>query len=364
MGGTKINGILQIPEDPADALSDTNKLIESCGMLASESVRAFEASHIVLQQVRPAQDTCMLRKCLMNSISKERKSKIMILKGQCHVDGFPSGDLLLNKVIVRESRLDTNATISAIRTKLSNLDTYMLSIGGDITKFNTCVKGLAESLNARGKTTTDLLVNLFKGHLAVEDKSFNLCALRKQEECDKGRTQTEGSLKNLAKNKTTLLKDAGRCNMPSAEEEKILALQAELKQVSKKWNKEKKGNKSEETEPKKRDWTDKNEDTKKKAEKPAWMSEKPKEENLRKSKSWNNEDWCWCSSETGGKCDGHWRVHKPSKCEGRSHKLLGAKRQSDDAKDKTNSKKPKLAQAISAIQDDSDDEPELGGISE
>jgi hypothetical protein len=71
--------------------------------------------------------------------------------------------------------------------------------------------------------------------------------LRKQEEHDEGGTQTdEDSLmnlaKNLAKNKFTLLKDAGTYNMPSAEEEKILALQAELKQVSKKWNKEKKGN--------------------------------------------------------------------------------------------------------------------------
>jgi hypothetical protein len=139
----EVNGILQIPEDPADALSDNNNLIESCGMLTLESVRAFEASHIALQ-VRPAQDTHMLCKCLVNSVSKEGKSKITIWKDQCHVDGFPSGNLLL-KVIVRESHLDTNATISAIRTKLSNLDTCMLSIGGDVTKVNTCVKGLIES---------------------------------------------------------------------------------------------------------------------------------------------------------------------------------------------------------------------------
>jgi hypothetical protein len=127
----------------------------------------------------------MLYKCLMNSISKEGKSKMTIWKDQHHVNGLPSGDLLL-KVIVRESHLDTNATISTIRTKLSNLDTCMLSIGGDITKFNTYVKGLVEFLNARGETTTDLLINLFKGCLEVEDKSFNLCVLRKQEECDEG----------------------------------------------------------------------------------------------------------------------------------------------------------------------------------
>jgi hypothetical protein len=222
----EINGILQIPEYPADALSETNNLIESCGVLASESVRAFEASHIA-PQVRLAQDTHMLCKCLVNSVSKEGKSKITIWKDQHHVDGFPSGNLLL-EIIVRESHLDTNAMISAIRTKLSNLDACMLSIGGHVTKFNTCVKGLVEALNTRGETTTDLLIYLFKGCLVVDDKSFNLCVLRKQEEHDEGGTQTEDSLMNLAKNKFTLLKDAGRCNMPSAEEEKILALQAEL----------------------------------------------------------------------------------------------------------------------------------------
>jgi hypothetical protein len=62
-------------------------------------------------------------------------------------------------------------------------------------------------------------------------------------------------------------------------------------------------------------------------------------------------------------CGGHWRVHKPSKCEGRSHKFLG-KHQSDDAKDKTSSKKLKLAHAISTIQDGSDDEPESGAETE
>jgi hypothetical protein len=26
--------------------------------------------------------------------------------------------------------------------------------------------------------------------------------------------------------------------------------------------------------------------------------------------------WNWCSPETGGKCGGCWRVHKPSQCRG------------------------------------------------
>ena len=112
-----VSGILQIPEDPANVMSDTDNLIESYGMITIETVRTFEASYIALQ-VRPAQDTYLLYKCLMKSISKEGKSKITIWKDQYHVNGMPSGNLLL-KIIIRESHLDTNATISTIRTNLA-----------------------------------------------------------------------------------------------------------------------------------------------------------------------------------------------------------------------------------------------------
>ncbi len=227
----EVNEILQIPEDPVDMLSDTNNLIENYGRITIETIRAFETSYIAMP-IRPAQDTCMLHKCLVKSISKEGKSKITIWKDQYHVSGMPSGVLLL-KFIIRESHLDANATISNIRTNLSNLDEHMLKIGGDITKFNTYVKELIDQLTARGATTTDLLINLFKGYLAVEDKSFNTHILKKKEAYEEGGAQDEDSLMLLAKNKFTLLSDAGRYNMPSAEEEKILALQAELKQVSK-----------------------------------------------------------------------------------------------------------------------------------
>ena len=70
----------------------------------------------------------------------------------------------------------------------------------------------------------------------------------------------------LAKNKFTLLKDAGRHNMPSAEEEKILALKAEIKQVSKRWSKERKGENPNDKASKKRgDDNDKDKDNNKTA---------------------------------------------------------------------------------------------------
>jgi hypothetical protein len=122
---------------------------ESYGVISMDQIREFGATYID-QAVRPAQDTYLLYMCLMNSISKAGESNIIIWSDQYMVHGLPSGTLLLN-VIVQESHLDTNGTISSIHMKLSSLDSYILTIGADITKFNGYVKLLINSLAAHGK---------------------------------------------------------------------------------------------------------------------------------------------------------------------------------------------------------------------
>jgi hypothetical protein len=37
---------------------------------------------------------------------------------------------------------------------------------------------------------------------------------------------------------------------------------------------------------------------------------------LTKYQTWNNRKSFWCCCETGGKCPGKWRVHKPRDCKG------------------------------------------------
>lgn len=107
----------------------------------------------------------------MNSLSIEGTQKASIWKEKYTVSGVPSGTALL-KVIIRESSIDKNATSRHIRQKLSSLDTYLPSIGHDISKMNCYVKDLIRQLNARGETTTDLLIKLFKGYNASSDGDF------------------------------------------------------------------------------------------------------------------------------------------------------------------------------------------------
>lgn len=120
----------------------------------------------------------------MASLSSEAKKKVLIWSDQyqIEVDGGRFNGVALLKVIIRESHLDTNATTNQIRTKLSSLDTYVTTVNNDIGKVNQYVKLLVQSLAVRNHTTSDLLINLFKGYGAVSDEAFRAWLVRKQDD--------------------------------------------------------------------------------------------------------------------------------------------------------------------------------------
>jgi hypothetical protein len=85
----------------------------------------------------------------------------------------------------------------------------------------------------RGKSTQDLLTNLFKGQQAATDKTFVKYIRRKVERYEEGEDVTADALMEQADNKFKLLKESGSWNAPSKQEEKILALQTEIKNLRK-----------------------------------------------------------------------------------------------------------------------------------
>ena len=355
----EIGGILQIPENPHDLLSDTIKFIDNYGQISLEEILAFERTYINLP-VRPAQDSIMLFKCLMNSISKEGKVKINTWKHQYVVEindvTYNSGTLLL-KIIVRESHLDTNATTATIRTKLSSLDTYILTIGCDIVKFNSYVQLLIDSLKARGETTQDLLTNLFKGYLAASDKTFVEYIRRKLESYEEGFGTNPDTLMQQASNKFKLLKQAGKYNAPSEDEEKLLALLAEVRSLKKITKGKGKVLFPKKATPEKSSGSAVKKGRNAPEEKPSWFFKEPKQEDLHKPRMYKDKQWYYCSSKTGGKCSGVYCRHKPSQCEGKAHKFVTFSGDSKGSPDKRksnakdNDRKIKLAKAMVTIQE-------------
>ena len=236
--------------------------------------------------------------------------------------GKISSGLLLLKVIIRESHADSNATITSIRLKLTNLDAYMKSVHSYIKKFNEYVILLVQSLEARSQTTNDLMTNLFKGYLAASDKTFRLYITSKQDDYDEtsignqaSNAMTATKLMHLAKTKYDILNEKGEWNAPSAKDQ-IIALKAEVRGLKKsqkigkgKKQQAKGGGKS-------------NNKKRKKSSKPKGDgTQHPKEwsapgQNDLKTRTYKGVPWHWCHETTGGQCTGKWRVHKPTECKG------------------------------------------------
>ena len=371
------NGILHIPNDHTDPMSNTKYLPSEYGQIDMATITRFEKSYLG-QPVRPAQDSYILYQCLLNSLSKEAKIKIQVWESEYIIMNdagtyVPSGNLLL-KVIIRESHLDTNATTQSIRMKLSNLDVYINTINNDITKFNGYVKGLVLSLSARGHRTEDLLSNLFKGYLAVSDKVFVKYIAGKMEKYEEGKEFSPDQLMQLADNKYRLMKEKMVWDAPSEEEEKILALQAQVNLLKKNTNRQPrdrrndnsgKGSRNKQYVNANQNRGNANGNQKRNRNvlpKPDWMKHKPKHEDLRNPREWSGSTWWWCGKETGGKCSpSQWRAHPPNECRGtmRKREFLAVRdeeRKDDQRNPNRNEKKLKISEALTSIVENDDDE--------
>uniref|UniRef100_A0A7S1YA70 Uncharacterized protein n=1 Tax=Grammatophora oceanica TaxID=210454 RepID=A0A7S1YA70_9STRA len=130
---------------------------------------------------------------------------------------------------------------------------------------------------------------------------------------------TANKLMQLAKEKYKVRTVQGKWNAPSLEEEKIMVLEARLNKLDNSKRTPKGSNDGKRGQPGKRKHQQKDEEKKKTTKylpKPEWMNEEPTKEDLFKPKMWNNKKWWYCSEKTGGKCDGKYRIHKPSDCHG------------------------------------------------
>ena len=118
-----------IPDYPIFPKNYTN-LLTNHNELDIEDVLRFEKSYIN-SPTRATEDTNMLYHCLIGSLSKVGRTKVMVWEDQYKIKGRPSGNLLL-KIIIRESHLDSNATATSLQNQLSSLDHFITTVGCDI----------------------------------------------------------------------------------------------------------------------------------------------------------------------------------------------------------------------------------------
>ena len=293
--------IMMIPKDPAtDMLADLRDITVHYGKITIEQVQDF-AKRFVGQENLAAQHDMMLYKCLSKSLTDEAREKVSMFSDIYRITpinepeskGINSG-LVMLKVIIQESYIDTNFTVRAIREKLSSLDLYMEEVGSDVEKFNNHVRYLVESLAARGEETKDLLPNLFKGYKAASDTKFVEYIERQEEKYDDGEPVTEKSLMVLAKNKYDARIEKKLWSTKPSDKSEIIALQAQVDEFKAFMATQKSATPT---------WTT----AQGRRRVPAWMNEKPKDGEP-KTKQVRGKKYHWCPKHN------RWVVHDPKDC--------------------------------------------------
>ena len=226
------NDILLIPTDLTQP-NETVDILSLHGSLSLEQISAHALTY-VNTETRAAQDSIQLYTCIINSLTKTAQTSVTLLKSEYTIDDaqpIVSGTCLL-KVVIRKSQIDTNATTSHIIEKLGRIDKIVIAQNSDIEKVNETIKALIEELATRGETTQHLVINLFEGYKVASDRNFVAYIKRKQDDYNDGKsTLTPDTLMYLTTNYYNTLLEAGDWDQPSQEDEKIIALEAQVKKL-------------------------------------------------------------------------------------------------------------------------------------
>ena len=338
-------GILHVSVDPSDANAQRKYILDKYGDMNLDLIEDYEASYIG-DDSREAQDNRALYYAILSSLNEDGKSIVKSFKSEHYItcddnEKRPSA-LCLLKIIIREAYLDSSATTNQLMTALRELPTAMAECGNNIIKFNSQVNALIAGLRARGAEAPDITTDLLRGYKACSDKSFRQFVNRKEEQIDEESNLTYQELMQLAANKFKKSKTLGVWEAPSDEEEKIIALQAELQQLKK----QRGGHQQNRRGGQRKDAAKKT-----KKEIPKWMTMKPSKDKMTKPLTKDGKEWHWCSTETGGKCDGIFRRHKPSECKGAAKKR-GTSNDDSKVTAEKKQKKVQIKKALSAIADD------------
>jgi hypothetical protein len=310
------DSILDIPDKIDEPNGSYKNLLKDYGNISLDHIKNWVPTYLN-RESRAAQDSYALYQCLMNSLSLKGRSKITLYRNEYFVGMRPSGALLL-KVIIRESRIDTRATVRHIRAKLNALPAYIASINYDIPAFNRYVLDLLEQLHARGETTHDLLANLFTAYKTCNDADFVYFIKRRSTDYDRGEDITEHTLMRDAQIQYQTQIGDGTWGLPTKEQEQIVALETKIKELTKKKsprgndrnNRNGKNGRGKQGGSNRSNGSQRNNnnDNLRNADIPEWKKKAPADKDKDKSKKKDGKVWWWCPHHN------LWCIHKPSQC--------------------------------------------------
>jgi hypothetical protein len=196
--------------DPVTTLSTSRNLLSEYGTISLESVRTQVTMYYATSS-REAQDSFMASLTLNFLKLINIDSKVYHLSPIVAADGpVPSGPLLL-KLIISQAHIELDSNIEPL---------------------NFYIKAQTKSLSARGETSSNLLIRLFKGYKAAADVEF-LELIRRNEDnaYEEGEDVDTNDFMADALLKFKAGKLVGKRYTPTKEQGQILALTAQVEQL-------------------------------------------------------------------------------------------------------------------------------------
>lgn len=218
--------IIEIP----DTNGSSRNLILQYGQLSKENIRNHVASYLGQDNSRRSQNAQQMYYCIMASLSEAGKNKILSESDHYIINGEFSGPDLF-KLLMNKTIIDTRATSTTLLSNLMNLDDYMATCNSNIELFNQYAKVNYEGLKARGEDVPSFIVYLFKGYKAAADEQFRKYIQYQRDAYDQGENMDHNLLMTRALNKYKTMMDENEWCAMSPQEEQIVALSAELKQL-------------------------------------------------------------------------------------------------------------------------------------
>jgi len=298
------------------------------GALTMAQVRANSDTYMVGVQDRRTQNSLAMAQCLYKSIDKVLRMKVSNVPGnyEYQINGrtVSDGPLFL-MAILSHCAFKTMSTATNVRIQLTRLQEYMKSDAmksGDIISFNNYVNVLRNQLASLNQTMddNDMLIHLIDGYKASPDFAFATFMAQKHERIMylNDADNTIESVMQLAEQFYTDRISKGTWAKGSTEQEKIVVLEAQIRNMN-----AKKGSSKRENEKKKEKQNNKPGNNKSKTDgknysyepSQAWKWVAPSHGEP-KSKKVKDIQYFWCPNHQNKqtKSWGMWSRHKLAEC--------------------------------------------------
>ncbi len=267
---------------------------------------------------RAKQNNGMFAVCLGKSLTAEAQARLLTYRNEYTFDGVEYAPLKY-KIIMRLATIDTVATTQVLRDNLNNLGVFAATVNGDINKINSEFDKNYTQLLARGATVNDPVGLLFEAYNVVGCYNFKTYIKRHYDNYLDGKLIrfTHETLMTSAMRKYDWLRQKGQWGAKSPDDEKIVAMAAQLETLKGHLKADKSLEDALNDDKKTRNKKNRGDKTRQKEDE-AWKKIPPKDGD-EKSKKMGKHMFHWCEHHMA------WCMHRPSECR------LGIERKEEQA---------------------------------